>query len=150
MKIGDIPALARLLNVPLELLQFPSHGTEEVLPKLVGKPSPYVTLLQAFGNAVESYQKRYQSVSDWFPEIQLGQLVESGVVATYHEAARIIGELGLADQNLESVAQLLEKVEKSSGKRPKHLSPISKLISRLGHYFSPKLLTKLLRPKNYF
>ena len=52
LKIGDIPALATLANVPVELLQFPSHGTEEVLPKLVGKPSP-VTLLQAFGNAVE-------------------------------------------------------------------------------------------------
>jgi very-short-patch-repair endonuclease len=111
LKIGDIPALATLANVPVELLQFPSHGTEEVLLKLVGKPSP-VTLLQAFGNAVESYQKRYQSVSDWFSEIQLGQQVESGVLASYHEAARIIGELGLAEQNLESVAQLLEKVEK--------------------------------------
>jgi len=111
LKIGDVQPLATLAEVPMERLQIPPNGTDQVLMRLVGNPSP-VTVLQSFGKAIESYQLIYEATCDWFPEIQLGQPVDTELIKSQRQIARTIQELGLGDQPLGAVAQLVERVEK--------------------------------------
>jgi very-short-patch-repair endonuclease len=111
LKIGDVQTLATLADIPVERLEIPSNGTDQVLTRLVGNPIPVATL-QSFGKAVESYQLGYQATCDWFPEIQPGQPVDTELLKSQREAARLIQELGLGDQSLGTVAQMAERVEK--------------------------------------
>src|SRR6185369_18072179 len=48
----------------------------------------------------------------WFPEVQLGQLLAPAILDSQREATRIVRELGLQNQSLESLSQLVEKVER--------------------------------------
>ncbi len=109
--IGNFRKLASLADVPVSLLQIPANGTDNILARIIGKPNS-ARALQTFSTAIESYQNCYQESSGWFPEIQLGQSVEPAILNSQREAARIIRELGLENQSLESVSQLAEKVER--------------------------------------
>ena len=111
LKMGDVQPLATLADIPVERLHIPSNGTDQVLMRLVGNPNP-ANALQVFGKAIESYQLGFQATSDWFPEIQLGQPVDAELLKSQREAARIIQELGLGEQPLGAVAQIVERVEK--------------------------------------
>jgi len=111
LKIGDVQPLAILADIPVERLQIPANGTDQVLSRLVGNPNP-VAALQSFSKALESYQAGYQATYEWFPEIQLGQPVDVELLKSQREVARIIQELGLGDQPLGTVTQMSERVEK--------------------------------------
>jgi len=68
--------------------------------------------LQLFTSAVQAYQKCFEELYSWFPEIQIGQPPDEGLLDTQRQGARIIHDLGLQNQTLESVTQLAGKVER--------------------------------------
>jgi very-short-patch-repair endonuclease len=111
LTVCNFQNLASLAAVPVSLLQTPANGTEKILARLVGIPNS-AAALEAFRVAIESYQNCFREISGWFPDVQRGQPVESTVLDSQREAARIVRELGLQKQSLESVTQLAEKVER--------------------------------------
>lgn len=111
LTVGHFQNVASLADVPTSLLQIPANGTEAVLARLVENPNP-AAALRAFSAAIQSYQDCFQEISGWFPEAQLGQPLASASLDSHREAIRIVRELGLQNQSLESLTQLVEKVER--------------------------------------
>jgi len=111
LTVGHFQNIASLADIPPRLLQVPANGTEAVLARLVGHPNP-AAALGTLSSAIQSYQSCFQEVSGWFPEVQFGQLTASAVLDSKREATRIVRELGLQNQSLESMLQLVEKVER--------------------------------------
>ena len=111
LTVGNFQNLAILADVPAALLQVPANGTDNILARLIGNPNP-TGALQTLSTVIQSYQSCYNEACGWFPEIQLGQTVEAGLLNTQREAVQIIRKLGLQNQPLESVTQLAERIEK--------------------------------------
>ncbi len=112
LTVGDLQNLARLADIPSEQLKIPANGTEEILEKLIGNASPE-SALQKLDADIQAYQKCYQETRDWFPDIHIGEVVDSNFLTRQREAAQLIIKLGLQNQSLESVIQLAEKIEKT-------------------------------------
>lgn len=111
LSIGALKGLAAMANIPVSQLKVPANGTDDVIARLAGSSEP-LGVLRTFRSAVLSHQASFEESSDWFPEVQLGETVPPAILNSQREAAQIIRKLGLRDQPLRCIGQLLENVER--------------------------------------
>ncbi len=129
LTIDHFRNIASLAVVPASLLQIPANGTEEVLAKLVGIPNP-ASALRAFSTAIQSYQGCFQEISGWFPEALRGQPLPLAILDSHRKVAQIVRELGLQNQSLQSLSQLVKKIQRMH-------NAIRALLENLKSHYGP-------------
>lgn len=111
LSFGDVKQLANLKEIPLGVREPPKTETRGVLTRLLNKPEP-VSILRSFISSVAAYQKACEELGLAFPEIRRGQPVPKELLESQREIVRLISELGLDKQSLESLSLLRETTER--------------------------------------